>query len=120
MMMKERMNIARTFSKSTWLVSEKDEAVRTIMESNNAMNDLSRAAICGLADFIYDHYMKNDRRHRHWESHEGDLYCSSCGRVTFDRHDELSEFEGRKIIALKRPYYCSYCGRRMDEEADDD
>lgn len=59
-------------------------------------------------------------RHGHWEKSEeepGD-FCSICGRETHDRHDEFSEFNGMKVIALCLPRYCGYCGARMDGEED--
>lgn len=57
-------------------------------------------------------------RHAHWieSGEDGTLFCSKCGRPTYDRHDEFKEFMGTKIIALVFPYYCGYCGAKMDEE----
>lgn len=56
-------------------------------------------------------------RHGHWveSSEDGTLFCSECGRPTYDTHDEFKEFMGTKIIALVYPYYCGYCGAKMDE-----
>lgn len=53
--------------------------------------------------------------HAHWEqdSH-GTLYCSRCGRPTYDSHDVPIEFNGMKGLALVWPYYCGFCGARMD------
>lgn len=60
-------------------------------------------------------------RHGHWveSSEDGTLFCSECGRPTYDTHDEFKEFMGTKIIALVYPYYCGYCGAKMDEEGED-
>lgn len=54
-------------------------------------------------------------RHGHWveSSEDGTLFCSECGRPTYDTHDEFKEFMGTKIIALVYPYYCGYCGAKM-------
>lgn len=55
-------------------------------------------------------------RHGHWEQGEdGALFCSLCGRPSYDTHDEWIEFNGRKALALVYPYYCGYCGAKMDE-----
>jgi hypothetical protein len=53
--------------------------------------------------------------HAHWEqdSH-GTLYCSRCGKPTYDSHDVPIEFNGMKGIALVWPYYCGFCGANMD------
>lgn len=55
-------------------------------------------------------------RHGRWEYDEeaGEYYCSECHRTTDDRHDEIQEYDGKKVIALCLPRYCGYCGARMD------
>ena len=59
--------------------------------------------------------------HAHWEWDDelGANVCSSCGRPTYDSHDEYVEFMGNKVLALVSPYYCGYCGARMDESTMD-
>ena len=56
-------------------------------------------------------------RHAHWEQskEDGALFCSYCGRPSYDSHDEWVEFNGMKALALVYPYYCGYCGSKMDE-----
>lgn len=57
--------------------------------------------------------------HAHWnQDSDGTLYCSKCGRPTYDSHDVPIEFNGIKGIALVWPYYCGFCGAKMDEEAE--
>ena len=51
-----------------------------------------------------------------WEFDEvaGDYFCSECGRMTMDRHDEWEDStEFGLVCALKLPYYCGYCGADM-------
>ena len=57
-------------------------------------------------------------KHAHWEWDDelGANICSSCGRPTYDSHDECVEFMGSKVIALVSPHYCGYCGAKMDEK----
>ena len=43
------------------------------------------------------------------------VLCSKCGRPTEDRHDAVKEFNGKRVIARVYPYYCGYCGAKMDE-----
>lgn len=59
---------------------------------------------------------QEERGHAHWEQGEdGALFCSHCGRPSYDSHDEWVEFNGMKALALVYPYYCGYCGAKMDE-----
>ena len=60
-------------------------------------------------------------RHGRWEYDEeaGEYYCSECHRTTDDRHDEIQEYDGKKVIALCLPRFCGYCGARMDGGQDD-
>lgn len=60
-------------------------------------------------------------RHAHWEWDDelGANVCSSCGRPTYDSHDEYVEYMGSKVLALVSPYYCGYCGAKMDGGKDD-
>ena len=59
-------------------------------------------------------------RHAHWEWDDelGANVCSSCGRPTYDSHDECVEFMGSKVLALVSPYYCGYCGAKMQGDND--
>ena len=61
-------------------------------------------------------------RHAHWDWDDelGANVCSSCGRPTYDSHDEYVEFMGSKVLALVSPYYCGYCGAKMKGGKDDD
>ena len=45
---------------------------------------------------------------------EGEICCSNCGHYSQDRFDERFENELGKGWALKNPYYCGYCGSKMD------
>lgn len=65
------------------------------------------------------------RKRGQWvfDERAGGYFCSECGRETYDRHD--APFENPmfgKGIALVLPYYCGYCGAKMEGErrADDD
>lgn len=52
--------------------------------------------------------------HGEWlEDSEGEIYCSKCGKYTYDRHDEIKEFDGKKVIALCYPRFCGNCGADM-------
>ena len=51
----------------------------------------------------------------HWTEHEFGLICSECGHYTEAMYDEPFNNEFGKGWALKRPYYCGYCGAKMDE-----
>ena len=72
---------------------------------------------CELESMILQAPTVGTERHAHWEWDDelGMNYCSSCGRPTYDSHDEYIEFMGRKVLALVAPYYCGYCGAKMDE-----
>ena len=50
-----------------------------------------------------------------WDDRTGDYYCSECGKSTTDRHDEVKEFDGRRVIALCMPHFCGNCGADMRE-----
>lgn len=54
----EALSIVKTLSNSTHLKSEKDEAVRIVLETNYAMYQMSRVHLCGIIDYIYETYMK--------------------------------------------------------------
>lgn len=51
-------SIVKTLSNSTWLKSEKDEAVRRVLETDYGSYQLSRTHLLGIIDYIYDNYMK--------------------------------------------------------------
>lgn len=57
-------------------------------------------------------------KHGRWVWEEGVPLCSLCGRPTNDAHDAPIEFDGMKGYALVLPYYCGFCGAKMDEEED--
>lgn len=62
MMNKDRaFSIVKTLSNSTWLKSEKDEAVRVVMETDYGSYQLSRIHLIGMLDYIYEHYMKEKK-----------------------------------------------------------
>lgn len=71
---------------------------------------------------VADALAVDTERHAHWEWDDelGANICSECGRPTYDSHDEYIECMGSKVIALVNPYYCGYCGARMDGGKDDD
>lgn len=53
-------------------------------------------------------------KHGEWlEDSEGEIYCSKCGKYTYDRHDEIKEFDGKTVIALCYPRFCGNCGADM-------
>ena len=54
-------------------------------------------------------------KHGHWIEHDVGLICSECGHYTEAMYDEPFNNEFGKGWALKRPYYCGYCGAKMDE-----
>lgn len=54
-----------------------------------------------------------------YDDETGEICCSECGRITNDRHDEIQEFDGKKVIALCYPRYCGFCGADMRGEKDD-
>ena len=82
--------------------------------------DGTREMTMGEAKDIFDEIVDlqpTAGKHAHWEWDDelGANICSSCGRPTYDSHDECMEFMERKAIALVTPYYCGYCGARMNE-----
>lgn len=54
--------------------------------------------------------------HGRWieDRETGEIYCSLCGKTTNDMHDEICEFEGKKVVALRYPRFCGNCGARME------
>lgn len=54
-------------------------------------------------------------RHGHWIEIDYGLICSECNHYTDAMYDEPFNNEFGKGWALKRPYYCGYCGAKMDE-----
>ena len=62
MMNKDRaFSIVKTLSNSTHLQSEKDEAVRVVMETDYGSYQLSRMHLIGMIDYIYENYMKEKK-----------------------------------------------------------
>lgn len=51
-------SIVKTLSNSTWLQSEKDEAVRIVLETDYGSYQLNRMHLLGIIDYIYENYMK--------------------------------------------------------------
>ena len=51
-------SIVKTLSNSTWLKSEKDEAVRVVLETDYGSYQLNKMHLLGLIDYIYENYMK--------------------------------------------------------------
>ena len=58
-------------------------------------------------------------KHGHWRERDFGLICSECNHYTETMYDEPFNNEFGKGWALKRPYYCGYCGARMDEVKDE-
>lgn len=54
-------------------------------------------------------------KHGHWRERDFGLICSECNHYTETMYDEPFNNEFGKGWALKRPYYCGYCGAKMDE-----
>ena len=46
---------------------------------------------------------------------DGNTYCSHCGKYSYDTYDEVSVFRNRTIYVTTLPYYCGYCGSKMEE-----
>lgn len=57
-------------------------------------------------------------KHGHWRERDFGLICSECNHYTETMYDEPFNNEFGKGWALKRPYYCGYCGTKMDEVED--
>ena len=55
-------------------------------------------------------------KHGHWIEHDVGLICSECNHYTEAMYDEPFNNEFGKGWALKRPYYCGYCGAKMKED----
>ena len=52
--------------------------------------------------------------HGEWlKDAEDEIYCSECGKYTYDRHDEIKEFDGKTVFALCYPRFCGNCGADM-------
>lgn len=54
-------------------------------------------------------------KHGHWIEHDVGLICSECGHYTESMYDEPFNNKFGKGWALKRPYYCGYCGAKMED-----
>lgn len=54
-------SIVKTLSNSTHLQSEKDEAVRVVLETDYGSYQLSRTHLLGIIDYIYENYMKEKK-----------------------------------------------------------
>lgn len=54
-------SIVKTLSNSTWLQSEKDEAVRIVLETDYGSYQLNRNHLLGIIDYIYENYMKEKK-----------------------------------------------------------
>ena len=54
-------------------------------------------------------------RHGHWIEHDIGLICSECNHFTEAMYDEPFTNEFGTGWAWRRPYYCGYCGAKMDE-----
>ena len=54
-------------------------------------------------------------RHGHWIEYDVGLICSECNHYTEAMYDEPFNNEFGIGWALKRPFYCGYCGAKMDE-----
>ena len=97
----------------------REEAIIKINKLRYEYNDLY-IDYCGVNEAVnmaIEALQAEPTRHAHWEEskEDGTLFCSHCGRPTYDSHDEWVEFNGRKVLALVYPYYCGYCGCKMDE-----
>lgn len=55
-------------------------------------------------------------RHGHWIEHDIGLICSECNHFTEAMYDEPFNNEFGTGWAWRRPYYCGYCGAKMDAE----
>lgn len=54
-------------------------------------------------------------KHGHWIEHDIGLICSECNHYTEAMYDEPFNNELGIGWAWRRPYYCGYCGAKMDE-----
>lgn len=57
-------------------------------------------------------------KHGHWIESDVGLMCSECNHYTETTYYEPFNNEFGRGWALKRPYYCGYCGCKMDEVED--
>ena len=57
-------------------------------------------------------------KHGHWIESDVGLMCSECNHYTETTYYEPFNNEFGRGWALKRPYYCGYCGAKMDEVED--
>lgn len=55
-------------------------------------------------------------KHGHWIEHDIGLICSECNHFTESMYDEPFTSEFGTGWAWRRPYYCGYCGAKMDAE----
>lgn len=58
-------------------------------------------------------------KHGHWIESDVGLMCSECNHYTDTTYYEPFNNEFGRGWALKRPYYCGYCGAKMDEVTND-
>ena len=58
-------------------------------------------------------------KHGHWIESDVGLMCSECNHYTETTYYEPFNNEFGRGWALKRPYYCGYCGAKMDEVEED-
>lgn len=61
MTVKEAVQIVKKLSQSTYLDSQKDEAIRKVMCSVSAFNTLSRANLAVLCEYMYENYMVKEK-----------------------------------------------------------
>ena len=59
-------------------------------------------------------------KHGHWIESDVGLMCSECNHYTETTYYEPFNNEFGRGWALKRPYYCGYCGAKMDEVEEDE
>lgn len=62
MNLKQALAIVEDMTDITIMESEKEEAIRTIMESDSRILGLSKPKLRGVVYWIYHHYMKEDRK----------------------------------------------------------
>lgn len=56
------LKVVKSLGTSTYLESEKDTAVRTVLRSKTIPSQLSRADSVRMLEWIYDHYLKEDEK----------------------------------------------------------
>ena len=79
---------------------------------NNAINDISDVLFANVQDIKHGHWIPDDK--------SGGWQCSECGHATNERmlkwYQEINGDTCNICYQSAKPFYCSRCGVKMDEE----